>query len=83
MFLLIICIRMILDYAVDVGAVIISKDNFKDLLKVNSVNSRLNEPILSDLKSLRYKCLTRTNEIKCLTITCSNLQSANKNYMPS
>ena len=80
MFLLIICIRMILDYAVDVGAVIISKDNFKDLLKVNS---RLNEPILSDLKSLRYKCLTRTNEIKCLTITCSNLQSANKNYMPS
>ena len=71
---------MILDYAVDVGAVIISKDNFKDLLKVNS---RLNEPILSDLKSLRYKCLTRTNEIKCLTITCSNLQSANKNYMPS
>ena len=32
--ILILCTRMILDYAIDVGAVIITQDNFKDLYEV-------------------------------------------------
>jgi len=45
--------RMILDYAVDVGAVIISKDNFKDLLKEDrkykeAIKNRLLMPTFID-----------------------------------